>query len=52
MAEAILGQISQKVNLLVKGSRSAGMERLVKRLTEAGDGVCHSIKPSGDTNAV
>ena len=52
MAEAILGQISQKVNLLVKGSRSAGMERLVERLTEAADGVDHSIKVSGDTNAV
>ena len=52
LAKAILGQISQKVNLLVKGSRSAGMERLVKRLTEAGDGVGHSIKASGDTNAV
>jgi hypothetical protein len=40
------------VNLLVKGSRAAGMERLVKRLTEAGDGVGHSIKPLENTNAV
>ena len=52
LAEAVLGQISRKVNLLVKGSRSAGMERLVKRLTEAGDGIGHSIKPLGNTNAV
>ena len=52
MAEAVLAQIDQNVNLLVKGSRSAGMERLVKRLTEAGDGVGHSITPSGDTHAV
>ena len=52
MAEAVLAQIDQNVNLLVKGSRSAGMERLVKRLTEVGDGVGHSIRLSGDTNAV
>jgi UDP-N-acetylmuramoyl-tripeptide--D-alanyl-D-alanine ligase len=32
MAEAILGQIHQRVNLLVKGSRTAGMEKLVKYL--------------------
>lgn len=32
MAEAILGQIHQQVNLLVKGSRSAGMDRLVESL--------------------
>lgn len=32
MGEAILGQIHQRVNLLVKGSRSAGMERLVEYL--------------------
>ena len=32
MGEAILGQIHQGVNLLVKGSRSAGMERLVEYL--------------------
>jgi UDP-N-acetylmuramoyl-tripeptide--D-alanyl-D-alanine ligase len=33
MAEAILAQIHQGVNLLVKGSRAAGMERLVALLT-------------------
>lgn len=32
MAEAILGQIHQRVNLLVKGSRSAGMDKLVDYL--------------------
>ncbi len=32
MAEAILGQIHEGVNLLVKGSRSAGMDRLVEHL--------------------
>jgi UDP-N-acetylmuramoyl-tripeptide--D-alanyl-D-alanine ligase len=32
MGEAILGQIHQGVILLVKGSRSAGMERLVEYL--------------------
>jgi UDP-N-acetylmuramoyl-tripeptide--D-alanyl-D-alanine ligase len=32
MAEAILGQIHQGVNLLVKGSRSAGMDKLVEYL--------------------
>ncbi len=37
MAESILGQIHQGVNLLVKGSRSAGMERLVKCLTMNGN---------------
>ena len=52
MAEAVLAQIDQNVNLLVKGSRSAGMERLVKRLTEAGHGAGQSTNHSGDTNAV
>ena len=32
MAEAILGQIHQGVNLLVKGSRTAGMEKLIEYL--------------------
>ena len=32
MADAILGQIHQGVNLLVKGSRSAGMDKLVEYL--------------------
>lgn len=32
MAETILGQIHGNVNLLVKGSRAAGMEKLVDRL--------------------
>ena len=35
MADCILGQIHQRVNLLVKGSRSAGMERLIGCLTTA-----------------
>jgi len=33
MADSILGQIHQGVNLLVKGSRSAGMDKLVGCLT-------------------
>jgi UDP-N-acetylmuramoyl-tripeptide--D-alanyl-D-alanine ligase len=37
MAEAILGQIHQGVNLLVKGSRSAGMDKLVEFLLNKGD---------------
>jgi UDP-N-acetylmuramoyl-tripeptide--D-alanyl-D-alanine ligase len=44
MAEAILAQIRPDVNLLVKGSRGAHMERLVDRLTQTGQ--------SGDANAV
>ena len=48
MAETILSQIHQRVNLLVKGSRSAGMERLVERLLLAKP----VTRPSGDTNAV
>ena len=48
MAEAILLQIHRDVNLLVKGSRSAGMERLVNRLMHAND----EARPSGNTNAV
>ena len=48
MAEAILLQIRQDVNLLVKGSRSAAMERLVKRLMHAN----HGARASGDSNAV
>ncbi len=44
MAEAILSQIHQGVNLLVKGSRSAGMERLVTLLNQSFNG--------GDVNAV
>jgi len=44
MAEAILSQIHQGVNLLVKGSRSAGMERLVTLLSQSVNG--------GDVNAV
>jgi len=44
MAEAILPQIHQGVNLLVKGSRSAGMERLVTLLTQSSNG--------GNVNAV
>ncbi|MCZ6883389.1 MAG: hypothetical protein O7F15_10390, partial [Gammaproteobacteria bacterium] len=32
MAASILGQIHQGVNLLVKGSRSVGMDKLVKCL--------------------
>jgi UDP-N-acetylmuramoyl-tripeptide--D-alanyl-D-alanine ligase len=34
MAETILSQIHEGVNLLVKGSRAAGMERLVTLLTQ------------------
>ncbi|MCP4388649.1 MAG: UDP-N-acetylmuramoyl-tripeptide--D-alanyl-D-alanine ligase [Gammaproteobacteria bacterium] len=44
MAEAILSQIHQGVNLLVKGSRSAGMERLVALLSQSFNG--------GDVNAI
>ncbi len=44
MAQAILAQIHQEVNLLVKGSRAAGMERLVEVLTET--------TLSGDRDAV
>ena len=44
MAEAILSQIHRGVNLLVKGSRAAGMERLVALLSQSANG--------GDTNAV
>jgi UDP-N-acetylmuramoyl-tripeptide--D-alanyl-D-alanine ligase len=32
MAGSILGQIRQDINLLIKGSRAAGMDRLVDRL--------------------
>ncbi len=44
MAELILSQIHQGVNLLVKGSRAAGMERLVAMLSQSVNG--------GDVNAV
>jgi len=44
MAQAILSQIHRDVNLLVKGSRAAGMERLIALLTQA--------TVSGDRNAV
>jgi UDP-N-acetylmuramoyl-tripeptide--D-alanyl-D-alanine ligase len=44
MAQAILSQIHKDVNLLVKGSRAAGMERLVALLTQS--------TPSGDRDAV
>ena len=44
MAEIILSQIHQGVNLLVKGSRAAGMERLVELLTRP-----HN---DGDVNAI
>ncbi|MDH3218600.1 MAG: UDP-N-acetylmuramoyl-tripeptide--D-alanyl-D-alanine ligase [Gammaproteobacteria bacterium] len=44
MAEAILAQIHDGVNLLVKGSRAAGMERLVEMLTQPAN--------RGDANAV
>ncbi len=37
MAESILGQIHQGVNLLVKGSRSVGMDKLVKYLMMNGN---------------
>jgi UDP-N-acetylmuramoyl-tripeptide--D-alanyl-D-alanine ligase len=44
MAEAILEQIHQGVNLLVKGSRSAGMERLVDYLLSNNRGdVNHAV---------
>ncbi len=38
MAESIRGQIHPGVNLLIKGSRAAGMERLVAILTESANG--------------
>ena len=38
MAEMILSQIHQGVNLLVKGSRAAGMEKLVEALTQSLNG--------------
>ena len=38
MADTILAQIQPGVNLLVKGSRAAGMERLVKRLSQSVNG--------------
>jgi UDP-N-acetylmuramoyl-tripeptide--D-alanyl-D-alanine ligase len=44
LAAAILAQIHPGVNLLVKGSRAAGMERLVARLTQNNH--------SGDSDAV
>jgi UDP-N-acetylmuramoyl-tripeptide--D-alanyl-D-alanine ligase len=44
MAEIILSQIHQGVNLLVKGSRAAGMERLVAMLSQSMN--------RGDVNAV
>jgi len=44
MAETILSQIHQGVNLLIKGSRAAGMERLVTLLSQSVNG--------GDVNAV
>ena len=44
MATSILSQLHQGVNLLVKGSRAAGMERLVAILLQATNG--------GDVNAV
>ncbi|MDH3386420.1 MAG: UDP-N-acetylmuramoyl-tripeptide--D-alanyl-D-alanine ligase [Gammaproteobacteria bacterium] len=44
MAQAILAQIHDGVNLLVKGSRAAGMERLVEMLTQSAN--------RGDVNAV
>jgi len=44
MAQAILAHIHKDVNLLVKGSRSAGMERLIALLTQA--------TISGDRDAV
>jgi UDP-N-acetylmuramoyl-tripeptide--D-alanyl-D-alanine ligase len=39
MAKSILSQIHQGVNLLVKGSRAAGMERLVAILLQPANGV-------------
>jgi UDP-N-acetylmuramoyl-tripeptide--D-alanyl-D-alanine ligase len=44
ITNAILAQIHAGVNLLVKGSRAAGMERLIARLTETSH--------SRDTNAL
>jgi UDP-N-acetylmuramoyl-tripeptide--D-alanyl-D-alanine ligase len=44
MAKSILSQIHQGVNLLVKGSRAAGMERLVAILMQSANG--------GDAHAV
>ena len=44
MANAILAQIHPGVNLLIKGSRSAGMERLVALLSTA--------RETGEANAV
>jgi len=44
MAQSIRAQIHEGINLLVKGSRSAGMERLVRLLTRTNH--------VGDTNAV
>jgi UDP-N-acetylmuramoyl-tripeptide--D-alanyl-D-alanine ligase len=44
MANSILSQLHQGVNLLVKGSRAAGMERLVAILLQSANG--------GDTYAV
>ena len=44
MAQSILAQIHQGVNLLVKGSRAAGMERLIAILMQSANG--------GDVNAV
>ena len=44
MAKSILAQIHQGVNLLVKGSRAAGMERLIAMLLQSANG--------GDVNAV
>jgi len=45
MAEAISGQIHQGVNLLVKGSRSAGMDRLVDYLlnNDKRGGINHAV---------
>jgi len=45
MAQGILSQVHQGVNLLVKGSRAAGMERLVSILVQ-------SANRGGDVNAV
>ena len=44
MAKSILAQIHEGVNLLVKGSRAAGMERLIAILVQSANG--------GDVNAV
>ena len=48
MAGSILSQLDKRVNLLVKGSRSAGMERLVGLLTQT----TQSTNRTGDNNAV